>query len=147
MKLPARGLGRPLRCLILIATAGVVLAADNSWMTRLRFDFDDPVRWLSNFYATEAPSAEPAIVSVERVTTPTLSLDRLLNGLLFSQPATGWRLDPMKADTTVTRMAQVSGPIVQVNGSTLPAATFSSGFVNYSSAAYGPLPAAPTASG
>lgn len=149
MKAPARGLWRPIRYFLLLATAGVVIAADNTWMTRLRFDFVDATNWLTNFYSTEAPSAEaPALVAQTAPTMAdtTLSLNGLLNSYLFSKPAAGWQLDAVKFDRASLLMAQqASGPIVQVNGATLPAATFSSGYIAYSSTEFGPLPpSAPT---
>jgi autotransporter-associated beta strand protein len=154
MKAPSRGLARPLRCLILVATAGAVLAADNSWLTKLRFDFDDPVSWLSSFSTTKTPSPEPVALPVDPVRTATLSMDRLVNGRLYSQPATGWQLDGARLQFAPILMAQkASGPIVEVNGSTSPASSFSSAsaapsssdLVRYSSAASPLVPNSPSA--
>jgi autotransporter-associated beta strand protein len=141
MKAPTRGLGRPLRCLILVATAGAVLAADNSWLTKLRFDFDDPVSWLSNFYSTRMPSPEPVALPVDPVRTATLSMDRLVNGRLYSQPATGWQLDAARLQFAPILMTpKASGPIVEVNGSTSPTSPSNS-------TGFPVAPAAVTASG
>jgi hypothetical protein len=154
MKTPSRGWWRPIRYLLLLASAGVVIAADNSWMTKLRFDFADATNWLTNFYSPAAPSVEvPAVVAQTALTTAdtTLSLNSPLNSYLFSKPSAGWQLAAAKFNrTSILAAQQASGPIVQVNGATLPAAAFSSGYTAYSSTDFGPLPptlSAPTASG
>jgi autotransporter-associated beta strand protein len=145
-----RRIWRPLRSfLILVCVAGAVLAADNTWLTDLRFDFNAP-DWWSNISPAQAPSADIALVSGPAThRAPELSMGQLLHGLLFSKPSNGWRLEPEKTDVTSAWMTQQSGgTFASLSRSDyFQPSFFTSGYVGYSSAAVGPVPQAPTASG
>src|ERR1044072_3312123 len=97
------GFGRPLRWLaLLICAGGVALAMEHSWT--------DPIRPGRSFldWISLMPFGETASLEAERTTAPIassrsslstgelaeLSMDRLLNGLLFSRPSPSWRLAP-----------------------------------------------------
>ncbi|MFN2623978.1 MAG: PEP-CTERM sorting domain-containing protein [Chthoniobacterales bacterium] len=110
MNAAPRRIWRPLRSfLILISVAGAVLAADKTWLTDLRFDFD-PADWWSNISPAETPNADVAIVSEPaNHRAPELSMGQLLHGLLFSKPSSGWRLEPEKSDIASAWMTQQSG--------------------------------------
>jgi hypothetical protein len=146
---PPRSIWRPLRWFILLATGGALLAADNTWTSKIRFDFKDSLAWLNEFYSAPAAIAElPAIVE-QPANSPALSMNSLINGLLFSKPASGWQISAATEGTRALLSRSAAGPIVQINGATaaLPSASFSSGFLTYTDAAYGPQSNAPTASG
>src|SRR2546423_551316 len=93
MNVSPRRVWRPLRSfLVLICVGGAVLAADKTWLTDLRFDFD-PADWWSNVPSSETPSADIALASEPaNHHAPELSMDRLLNGSLF-YPTSSWWLD------------------------------------------------------
>src|SRR6476469_1907182 len=104
-----RSLSRPLRWfLILVSVAGGVLAADKTWLNDLRFEFSAS-DWWSNITPVEMSSADIAIAPVPADHgAPQLSMSRLLHGLLFQKPSTGWRLEPEKTDFTSPRLAEQS---------------------------------------
>jgi fibronectin-binding autotransporter adhesin len=110
MKAAPRRIWRPLRSfLILTCVAGAVLAADNTWLTDLRFEFD-AADWWSNISPAAMPSADIAIANPPaNRTAPDLSMSRLLNGLLFSKPSSGWRLEPQNTELASAWMTQQSG--------------------------------------
>ncbi|HVF70720.1 MAG TPA: PEP-CTERM sorting domain-containing protein [Chthoniobacterales bacterium] len=150
-----RGIWRPVRWLLLLVTTGAVLAADNTWIAKLRFDFTNPTAWLDNFY----PATRPELATVaapEPVTAQAQpGIAQFWNTLLFSPPSSGWTLDTVKATTTslTSSAMQTTGGSVTVAGATSnrATATFSSGFVattpSRSDPAPGLVPLAPTASG
>ncbi|HZE57622.1 MAG TPA: PEP-CTERM sorting domain-containing protein [Chthoniobacterales bacterium] len=88
-----RRIWRPLRSfLILICVGGAVVAADNIWLSDLRFDFG-AADWWSNVSSSETPSADIAVApEPANHQAPELSMGRLLNGSLFS-PTSLWRLE------------------------------------------------------
>ncbi|MFN2623979.1 MAG: PEP-CTERM sorting domain-containing protein [Chthoniobacterales bacterium] len=110
MNAAPRRIWRPLRSfLILICVGGAVLAADNTWLTDLRFDFN-AADWWSNFSPAETPNADMAIVAEPaNHRAPELSMGQLLHGLLFSKPSSSWRLEPGKTEVTSAWMTQQSG--------------------------------------
>jgi autotransporter-associated beta strand protein len=145
-----RGFSRPLRWLILIASAGAVLAADNTWTTKLRFDFDEPLAWLSTFYAEGHKAPEPAIAEAStQPVSPGLGMDRLVNGLLYSAPSMGWTLDGARPTSIFSAKSQQSSGLTNSFTATapLPPAMFSSDFVATSTWLTAPSPTAPDASG
>lgn len=147
MKVVSRGMWRPFRWVLLLLSAGAVLAADNTWTSRVRFDYLNAFDWWSNISSREIANADIAAASaMPSSATPELSMGRLLNGLLFSKPSTGWRLAPEKSGSTSVWMAQKSGDSSSASsGGFWQPVFFDSGFV--SGARSGPVPAAPTASG
>jgi autotransporter-associated beta strand protein len=151
MKAPAtRNRWSPLRSLLLVACAGGLLAAAHTWMTNLRFDFDDASDWWSNISPADIPSAEivaaPEIVNSR---APELSMGQLVNGVLFSKPATGWQLDSTRTDFTAAWMTPQSNGswVTQTHSDYRPATLSPSGFATGSSPASSLVPTAPTASG
>jgi autotransporter-associated beta strand protein len=152
MNRPQRGIWRPLRWFLLIASASAVLAADNTWMTRLRFDFKDSLAWLSNYYPAQdrATADMPLITASQSITAPgaELSMGRLLNGLLFSRPSTSWRLDSSSRTELASawmEQQQRGSVTIQAGADFLPTANFGSGFAFSPEGLTGPMPSAPTA--
>lgn len=145
MNLVTARVWRPLRwLLLLLCLGGAVLAADNSWLTSLRVGQMSLSDWLARF--TGDWTVKEIVLPTEPAeeTQTTSSTNTWLNTTLFSQPATGWTLDSSKKAPVAMMQAQSSGTVVQSNSSTLPSALFSSGFVSYSSATFGPVPTAPS---
>jgi autotransporter-associated beta strand protein len=143
-----RTIWRLLRYFLLIVSAGAVLAADNTWMTKLRFDFKDSLAWLSNFYPAEEKAELPVLT--EAMAAPNvdaaLGMDRLMNGLLYSRPGTGWTLDSSKTSALSIKAEETSQPTVFTTN-WLPTATLSAGFIASSGWLTAPIPSAPTATG
>jgi hypothetical protein len=144
MKLVTPGLWRPLRWLVLLlCLGGAVLAAENNWLTSLRVGHMSVSDWL------ELLAGDPLVAEVVLPAEPaetsqtTYSTNTWLNTALFSQPTTGWTLDSSKSAGSMMK-AQSSGTVVQSSLSTLPTALFSSGFVSYSTATFGPVPTIPS---
>ena len=139
-----RRIWRPLRSfLILTCVAGALLAADNTWLSDLRFNVSAS-DWWSNITPFEMPTADVAIApEPANHRTPELSMSRLLNGLLFSKPSNSWRLDPEKTELTSAWMTQQSGGTFSSGQTTdyLQPVTFSAGFVTGRTA---PVPADPS---
>jgi hypothetical protein len=149
-----RGLWRRARWVLLIASAGVVLAASDDDWTSFRIAGADPGRWFSSFYEADTPTADIALASSPGSSTrPGLSMTGMLNGLLFSRPSTTWRLDPSATEASRSWTAEESRPgiVSQANGDFAPG-FFSSGVVSYSASGNGGpattpiLPNAPDAS-
>src|SRR3954467_10260777 len=93
---------RPMRWFLLPATAGTVLAADNTWTTKLRFDLDRPMEWLMTYYSTEQPTTElaPAQSSLAPASSGSeQGVGRWLNSYLYASPACGWTLGGASAAT------------------------------------------------
>jgi len=108
MKPPTHRLGHPLRCLLLLAAGGGILAAD-AWVSNLRFDFVDASDWSSNISPADIPSADiVAAPEIMNSRAPQLSTGQLVNGVLFSKPATGWQLDAARTDFTSAWMTSQS---------------------------------------
>ena len=147
MKVPAHVFRRPLRYLLLVVTAGAVLAADNSWTTTLRFDFHAS-DWWSNISPAEILTADIAVVpDPVNHRAPELSMGRLLHGLLFSKPSTSWRLAPETTEVTSAWMTQQGGDTFAASAAAnyySPPAFFSADFVTSTGLT---APSAPTADG
>src|ERR1041385_6321780 len=148
-----RRIWRPLRSfLILICVGGAVLAADNTWLTDLRFEFN-AADWWSNISPVEAPNADMALASGPAIDrAPELSMERLLHGLLFSKPSTdSWRLAAEKTEVTSAWMTQQSGgTFTSLASSNYFQPSFfssTSGFVTSSGSVAPAPPTTPTASG
>ena len=99
MSLSKRGGWRSLRYLLLVLCAGGLLAADNTWISSIDSSILNPSRW---FWSA---SANDSAVLPEAVNAPVdlgpgarLSMDGLLNGLLFDRPAGRWALSSRTSD-------------------------------------------------
>ncbi|MEY2495807.1 MAG: hypothetical protein QOJ45_2299 [Verrucomicrobiota bacterium] len=93
MKLATHGIWRPVRCLLLVACAGGILAADNSWINTFDLDFASPGSWFATVPLENSPAADLALSAPqENVPRAQLSMGQLVNGLLFSRPGRGWML-------------------------------------------------------
>ena len=151
MNAAPRRFWRPVRSfLILACVGGAVLAADKNWLNELRFDFD-PADWWANLSPAETPSSDVAIATQPAsLRAPELSMSRLLNGLLFAKPSSGWRLDAEQADLTSAWITeQSSGNLATVSSAfrySQPE-SFSAGFVTKAPSASPLAPNAPTATG
>lgn len=145
MNLGMSGIWRRLRWLLLLLCVGsAVLAAESNWFTSLRVGHMALSDWLARL--TGDWRVHEIVVAAEPAenTQTTSSTNSWLNTNLFSQPATGWTLDSSKKAPISVMQAQSSGTAAQSNSSTLPSALFSSGFVSYSAATFGPVPTAPS---
>ena len=94
MKPVTKGAWRFVRCLLLVACAGGVLAADNTWVGTFNLDFINPGYWLSSEASTDTADFS-ANVEVSREIAPKaeMSMGGLIHGLLFARPAGRWALD------------------------------------------------------
>src|SRR6476660_9396266 len=144
-----RSLSRPLRWfLILVGVAGGVLAADKTWLNDLLSDFRAS-DWWSNITPVEMSSADIAVAPTPaNHDAPELSMSRLLHGLLFTKPSSGWRLESQeKTELASAWISQQGGDYFAASSSAsnyYQPDSFSAGFVTKSASL---APAAPTASG
>jgi autotransporter-associated beta strand protein len=93
MKCAAHGIWRPVRCLLLVACAGGILAADNTWINTFDLDFSSSGSWFSTEPVNDSHTADLALsASQENIPRAQLSMGQLVNGLLFSRPAGSWML-------------------------------------------------------
>ncbi|MEY2518683.1 MAG: hypothetical protein QOF24_442, partial [Verrucomicrobiota bacterium] len=93
MKSAAHGIWRPVRCLLLVACAGGILAADNTWINTFDLDFSYSGSWFSTAPVNDSQTADlPLSVPQENIPRAQLSMGQLVNGLLFSRPAGSWIL-------------------------------------------------------
>ena len=92
MKSVTKGAWRSIRCLLLIACAGGVLAADNTWVSRVNLPFASFNEW---FTSANNSSDAPAVFDYSVADRPQtgMSMGGLLHGLLFARPAGQWALD------------------------------------------------------
>src|SRR5688572_22350373 len=147
MKATGSGLGRALRwCVLLVCAGGVALAVETSRIGSLAGGGMSIVDWLPSFSWDEKPAVgvAPAAEPVQHSSRVSLSTDLSLHHLLFSRPATGWRLDPLKEESPSAWLAQQSAPLAtETGGDTFSAAFFPSGFVTTSLSRTGPVPTDP----
>ncbi len=135
MKVATRGIGRPLRCfLILICVGGAVFAADKSWMLSLPFDelrFDD---WITSWISTESREAKVALQD-ESAKAPEIqtSLGRWTNRSIFYQPSNGWTLDTARSASMPPSKTNFASAWITQQGSENFATPFRT---NYSSSAF-----------
>ncbi|MEN3368651.1 MAG: hypothetical protein V7609_794 [Verrucomicrobiota bacterium] len=93
MKPAAQGIWRPIRCLLLVACAGGILAADNTWINTFDLDFAYPGSWFSTAPLNDSRAVDVALPAPQEIhPRAQLSMGRLVNGLLFSPSARGWML-------------------------------------------------------
>jgi autotransporter-associated beta strand protein len=110
MKPVAHGIWRPVRCLLLVACAGGILAADNSWINTFDLDFAYPGSWFSTEPWDDSRPADLALnAPQENIPRAQLSMGQLVNGLLFSRPARGWML----ASVADESRSQFAGRIIE----------------------------------
>ncbi|MEY2549051.1 MAG: hypothetical protein QOD64_1633, partial [Verrucomicrobiota bacterium] len=147
MKASVTLLPRPVRWLLLVASAGAVLAADNSWMSTLKLDFAGASQWFSSEPVFDLPSADTAIsASGPYRSAPQLSMGHLINGLLFSPPSRTWTLTPAAPEIASAWMTQQTA--AAVTDGTTPYAPMEFGapsFVSGPGSTSALLPAAPAA--
>jgi fibronectin-binding autotransporter adhesin len=95
-----KGAWQSVRWFLLVACAGGVLAADNTWISTFNADLINPLQWFSSRVSTDAAEASVA-VELPRGTAPgaEISMGGLINGLLFARPAGRWVLDSRAADS------------------------------------------------
>lgn len=93
MKRPPHRNWQPIRWLLLVACAGGILAAVNSWTGSLSLGFVDPGARFS--MAQPNDSTDFSVVAdtpIDSVPKAQMSIGRLTNGLLFSRPPSHWLL-------------------------------------------------------
>ena len=94
MSLSRRGGWRSLRYLLFVLCAGGLLAADNTWITSIDSSILNPSRWFWSASVNDSAVLPAAVnVPVDLGPGPRLSMDGLINGLLFERPAGRWILD------------------------------------------------------
>ena len=144
MKAVSTGIWRPLRwLLVLLCIGGGVFAAENNWLTSLRVGHMSLTNWLAQL---TGDSTEEIVQVAEPLEAPKTSYETntWVNTALFSAAATGWTLDPLKA-ASGSIFKTSSAPIAYAYSASLPAASFSSGFISYTADIFGPIPSAVTA--
>lgn len=98
MNSATKGAWRSLRYLLLIACAGGVLAADNTWISTVNLSLASSLNWFSG------PADSPDAIAVYDTAAETRrdsrnSMGHLINGLLFDRPAGRWALDSRAVET------------------------------------------------
>lgn len=100
MKTIAKGAWRPVRYLLLVACAGGVLAADNTWVGTINVDFINPAHWFSGEASIDTAEVSVALnLPVATGPKAEMSMGGLLHGLLFERPAGRWALDSRVPDS------------------------------------------------
>ena len=90
MKSATKGTWRSIRCLLLVACAGGVLAADNTWVSAVNLSFANRSSWFSSI--DDSPDTLAVFDYSEARSPRQVSMGRLLDGLLFERSAGGWTL-------------------------------------------------------
>src|ERR1700686_1014948 len=109
MKSATKGAWGFVRCLLLVACAGGILAADNTWLSSINFEAIQPSEWFSS--NVEKDLADPTMLSAPQAEAPLgpkISMDHFLHQLLFSRPATRGTSDSFLNETSssvATRIA------------------------------------------
>lgn len=154
MKPATHGIWRPIRCLLLVACAGGILAADNSWISPFDFDFAGRGSWFSSAPLNDSGTADTALnVPLENGPRAQLSMGQLIHGLLFSPPARGWRLTSLDTETTSAGLPHETGfawlsrnsdfMVETPRATSISMKIVSDGFVKESSSGGGILPTGP----
>jgi autotransporter-associated beta strand protein len=107
MKSGRRSAWRFVRCLLLIACAGGILAADNSWLSSINIDGLQSGNWFSSnrendFAETSMFYEQPT----QRLSSPRISMARLQIAPLVSQPANAWTFDASRREITSAWVTQ-----------------------------------------
>ena len=93
MKPAPQGAWRSAQCVLLIACVGGILVAGDSWTGSLSLGFVDSGTWFSKAESNDASDISIAAnTAMESVPGAQMSMDRLVNGLLFSKPSGPWLL-------------------------------------------------------
>lgn len=144
MKLPARGSSLPLRCLILLllCACGVVFATESTWKTALTRV--GQMRMTDWFGLTADVDPRPA--AALPVPEEQFAMNRWLDRLLFSAPASSWMPDSTQTAPSPVLRTRSSAEPLQLNAGTTPNAFFSARFLA-ELPPIGPNPTAPTATG
>lgn len=147
MKVVSSGFGRPLPWLVvLLCLAGGVFATENNWLTSLRVGHN-LTTWLARLIEDE-PSERLVIADTPTKPPDTnYQVNSWFNAALFSPASTGWTLSARPFGGGIIEPGQQSTASNAPYSANLPAAVFSSGFMAYTTGEFGPMPAAPTASG
>ena len=88
MKSATKGAWRSIRWFLLIACAGGVLAADNTWVSAVNLTFAKPTSWFSS--VDDSPDTLAVFDYSGDARSPRqVSMDRLLDSLLFYRPSGG----------------------------------------------------------
>jgi hypothetical protein len=106
MKPVAKGSRRSVRWFLLVACAGGVLAAGNSWLGFFHLGVVTPSSWFSK--AAVNDTTELAIVGeapIEIARSAQMSMRQLPHGQLFSRPANGWLLDSFSSPKAFSSLA------------------------------------------
>ena len=115
MKSATKGAWRFVRCLLLIACAGGILAADNTWLSSINLEAIQSESWFSN--DAENDLADTSML-FDHPASPAhgsaMSMAGLIHGLLFSRPSGHWTLNSFahESNSPVVELA----PITQING-------------------------------
>jgi len=119
MKSATKGLWRIVRCLLLIACAGGILAADNTWLSSINLEGIALSTWFSNDPGDNlatTPLADTSMVSEPSAfiaVASRQSMTSLLHGLLFSpRAAANWTSISSDGEITSAWMAQQTGAAV-----------------------------------
>ncbi|MEN3368653.1 MAG: hypothetical protein V7609_796 [Verrucomicrobiota bacterium] len=147
MKPAAQGIWRPIRCLLLVACAGGILAADNTWSNTFDLDFAYPGSWFSALPLNDAHTADVAPPApLETNARAQLSMGHLVNGLLFSRPSRTWTLTPAQPEITSAWMTEQTAPAVTDSSAPYgPSAFGSPAFLSSPGSSSSLLPDAPAA--
>jgi autotransporter-associated beta strand protein len=117
MKSATRGAWRFIRCLLLIACAGGILAADNTWLSSINLEAIQPGNWFAS--AAESDLADMSAISERPAYTPLeshISMGRLINGLLFSHSSARSPFSPIAFETS--SLAARNAELAPINQST-----------------------------
>lgn len=137
MKAATRGTWRFVRCLLLIACAGGIFAADNTWLSSINLEAIQSFNWFST--DAENDLADTSMLFDRPVSTShgsALSMAGLIHGLLFSRPSGHWTLNSFAHESN-SQVAPLA-PINQINGDSLAGFGTQSSFTAYA-AVSGPV--------
>ncbi|MEY2502818.1 MAG: hypothetical protein QOI07_3152 [Verrucomicrobiota bacterium] len=149
MKVGPRQIWRPLRCVfVLLCVAGVVLAADDSWMTSFPIADFRVDAWYASLIGSETNQANAASpVEPANVAEVQSSIGRWTDRSIFSRPSNGWTLDAARsAGMPLSKTESYSAPMAFAQSISSPysAAPSSSDLVRYSSAGSPLVPSSPS---
>ena len=114
MKSATRSAWRFVRCLLLIACAGGILAADNTWLSSINLEAIESTSWFSS--DSESDLADMSTLANRPVSPargPAMSMADLIHGLVFSRPSGHWTLNSFAHESN-SPVAQLA-PIIQSN--------------------------------
>src|SRR3989440_8365802 len=131
----AKSASRFARFALLVACVGGILAAGDSWTGSLRLGLVDSGTWFSKAESNDASDISVAAkTAIESVPGAQMSMDRLVNGLLFSKPSGQWLLAAPNHELNyswITREADVAANLwngTSFNASIISPSLASAGF-------------------